>query len=459
MDDNARKRFILDTNVLLHEPLSIYSFDEHTVLIPMTVLEELDRIKDRQKDVSRDARVAIRTLEGLFHDATPEQIIAGVPLNPNSEAASGLIAIVTDKHLPQGYAMFTDDEADNRIINTALSLQHQFPDSKTILVTKDINMRLKAKGAGLQQVEDYRSDQLVDDIRLLAKGFYHQEDSFWERVGECESETHGREVIHTVADELLSGAHINQYVIDDTDDFAGRILEKLPQKIRFVDLGRERMMGRKAWGIQPKNIYQAMALDALLDPNIDLVILTGPAGSGKTLLAMAAALEMTIEKGIYDKVIVTRNTPEIAESIGFLPGTEEEKMAPWLAAITDTLEVLHKQDECMDSSVKYIMDKANLQFKSVNFMRGRSIQNTFVLLDECQNLTASQLKTIITRCGDGTKIVCSGNLAQIDSNYLTPVTSGLTYIVERFKDFEGSANVYLNGVMRSRLAAFAEENL
>ncbi|ART82164.1 ribonuclease [Oceanisphaera profunda] len=459
MDDNARKRFILDTNVLLHEPLSIYSFNEHHVLIPMTVLEELDRIKDRQKDVSRDARVAIRTLESLFHDATPEQIIAGVPLGRLGEEASGSIAIVTDKHLPEGYAVFTDDEADNRIINTALYLQYQYPESKTVLVTKDINMRLKAKGAGLKYVEDYRSDQLVDDIRLLAKGFYHQENSFWERVGECDSETRGREVIHTVADELLPGAHINQYLIDDTDDFAGRVLEKLSNKIRFVDLGRERMMGRKAWGIQPKNIYQAMALDALLDPNIELVILTGPAGSGKTLLAMAAALEMTIEKGIYDKVIVTRNTPEIAESIGFLPGTEEEKMAPWLAAITDTLEVLHKQDECMEGSLKYIMDKANLQFKSVNFMRGRSIQNTFVLLDECQNLTASQLKTIITRCGEGTKIVCSGNLAQIDSNYLTPVTSGLTYIVERFKDFEGSANVYLNGVMRSRLAAFAEENL
>ena len=174
----------------------------------------------------------------------------------------------------------------------------------------------------------------------------------------------------------------------------------------------------------------------------------------KTLLALASALEMIIEKGIYDKVIVTRNTPEIAESIGFLPGTEEEKMAPWLAAITDTLEVLHKGDENPISSRNYIMEKANVQFKSVNFMRGRSIQNAVVILDESQNLTASQLKTIITRCGEGTKLICSGNLAQIDSNYLTPVTSGLTYIVERFKDFEGSATV-----VRSRLASFAEENL
>ncbi|PSJ41333.1 ribonuclease [Zobellella endophytica] len=459
MDGNDRKRFILDTNVLLHEPLSIYSFKEHNVVIPMTVLEELDRIKDRQKDVSRDARVAIRALEDIFHDATPEQIVAGVPLGLKDDEASGTIAIISDRHLPEGYAIFTDDEADNRIINTALYLQKHNAEGMAVLVTKDINMRLKAKGAGLQNVEDYRSDQLVDDIRLLSKGFNHIEDSFWDRVGECDSETHGREVIHTVAEELLPGAHINQFLVDDTDDFAGRVLTKGEGKVRFVDLGRERMMGRKAWGIHPKNIYQAMALDALLDPHIDLVILTGPAGCGKTLLAMASALEMTIEKGIYDRVIVTRNTPEIAESIGFLPGTEEEKMAPWLAAITDTLEVLHKQDECMDGSLSYIMGKANIQFKSVNFMRGRSIQNTFVLLDECQNLTASQLKTIITRCGEGTKLVCSGNLAQIDSNYLTPVTSGLTYIVERFKDFEGSANIYLNGVVRSRLASFAEENL
>ncbi|MFQ3198687.1 MAG: PhoH-like ATPase, partial [Paraglaciecola sp.] len=215
----------------------------------------------------------------------------------------------------------------------------------------------------------------------------------------------------------------------------------------------------RAWGISPKNIGQAMAFHALLDPHIDLVILTGPAGSGKTLLALAAALEMVVEKNMYDKIIVTRSTPEIAESIGFLPGTEEEKMAPWLAAITDSLEVLHKHDENVKGSMSYIMEKANIQFKSVNFMRGRSIQNAIVILDESQNLTASQLKTIITRCGEGTKLICSGNLAQIDSNYLSAVTSGLTYIVEKFKNFSGSATINLDGVVRSRLAEFAEEQL
>ncbi len=456
MDNTDRKLFILDTNVLLHEPLAIYSFKEPDVLIPMTVLEELDNIKDRNKDVSRDARVAIRALEDVFRDATPDQITQGVPL---AGEASGNICIFSDHHLPQDAEVFTDKEADNRIINAALYLQKHELKRQVVLVTKDINMRLKAKGAGLAHVEDYRSDQLIDDIRLLAKGFQVVPGSFWERVGECESETHGRDTIHVIDANLLEGVHVNQYLVDEENFFAARVLSHDGNKIRIKDLGRERLMSRKAWGVHPKNVYQGMALDALLDPHIDLVILTGPAGCGKTLLAMAAALELVIEKGIYEKVIVTRNTPEIAESIGFLPGTEEEKMMPWLAAVTDTLEVLHKQDENMSGSLSYIMEKANIQFKSVNFMRGRSIQNTFVLLDECQNLTASQIKTIITRCGEGTKIVCSGNLAQIDSNYLSPVTSGLTYIVERFKDFDGSANIFLNGVVRSRLASFAEENL
>ncbi len=456
MDNTDRKLFILDTNVLLHEPLAIYSFKEHDVLIPMTVLEELDNIKDRHKDVSRDARVAIRALEDVFRDATPEQITQGVPL---AGEASGNICIFSDHHLPQDAEVFTDKEADNRIINAALYLQKHEMKRQVVLVTKDINMRLKAKGAGLAHVEDYRSDQLIDDIRLLAKGFQVVPGSFWELVGECDSETHGRDTVHVIDSNLLEGVHVNQYLLDEENFFAARVLSNDGHKIRIKDLGRERLMSRKAWGVHPKNVYQGMALDALLDPHIDLVILTGPAGCGKTLLAMAAALELVIEKGIYEKVIVTRNTPEIAESIGFLPGTEEEKMMPWLAAVTDTLEVLHKQDENMSGSLSYIMEKANIQFKSVNFMRGRSIQNTFVLLDECQNLTASQIKTIITRCGEGTKIVCSGNLAQIDSNYLSPVTSGLTYIVERFKDFDGSANIFLNGVVRSKLASFAEENL
>ena len=452
--------YILDTNILLHEPFAFLSFKEHDVVVPMTILEELDSIKDRNKDVSRDARVAIRALEDTLTDATPEEVLAGVKLPENDELhPSGHLSIFNDYTLEQTSGTLSFNENDNRIINTALYIQENKPLKKVVLVTKDINMRLKAKGAGLAHVEDYRTDQLIDDIQFLTKGYHKFEGDFWEQIKDCDSESEGRSTTHLVDRSILPLSYVNEYLIDDGESFAGKVVDCDEEKISILDLGRERLMSKNAWGIHPKNIYQGMAMDALLDPSIDLVILTGPAGCGKTLLALAAALEQVVERGLYEKIIVTRSTPEIAESIGFLPGTEEEKMAPWLAAITDSLEVLHKQDENMNGSLNYIMEKANIQFKSVNFMRGRSIQNSIVLLDECQNLTASQLKTIITRCGEGTKLVCSGNLAQIDSNYLTAVTSGLTYIVERFKNFSGSTSVNLNGVVRSRLASFAEENL
>ncbi|MCJ0823610.1 PhoH family protein [Vibrio vulnificus] len=459
MGDTDRKLFVLDTNILLHEPFAIYSFKEHDVVIPMTVLEELDRIKDSKRDVARDARVAIRALEDLFKDATPDEISEGIPVSKEGEG-HGTISILADFELQETVKAFADKAGDNRILNAVLYLQNKRAPREVVLVTKDINMRLRAKGAGVRYVEDYRTDQLIDDIQYLTKGYQVREGEFWSQVDQVESYALEGRTFHKLDRAPFDPTFINQYVVDaEESDFVGRVETIDGDKLTLLDLSRERLMHRKAWDITPKNIYQAMALDALLDPDIDLVILTGAAGSGKTLLALAAALEQTIEKGMFDKIIVTRNTPDIGESIGFLPGTEEEKMMPWLAAVTDTLEALHKHDHCTEGSLKYIVDKANIQFKSINFMRGRSIQNAFVLLDECQNLTASQIKTIITRCGEGTKIVCSGNLAQIDSHYLTPVTSGLTYMVERFKNFEGSANVHLNGVVRSRLAEFAEENL
>ncbi|WP_372770737.1 PhoH family protein [Pseudoalteromonas sp.] len=457
--NNDNKLYVLDTNVLLHEPFAFLSFQEHQVVIPMTVLEELDHIKDRKKDVSRDARIAIRALDDVLRDATPEEMLAGVDLSGVTKNCTGKLTIVNDHIFEDAVSGLPGDENDHRIINTALHLQQLRAEVKVVLVTKDINMRLKAKGAGLEFVEDYRTDQLIDDISLLTSGYKKLDGDFWAHVKECDSEQSGRDTYHTVPRSLLNEVFINEYLLDETGHFAARVVDYDEEHIKLIDLGFERIMGRSAWGIQPKNVYQAMAINSLLDPNLDLVILTGPAGCGKTLLALACALELVIERGMYDKIIVTRNTPEIAESIGFLPGTEEEKMMPWLAAITDSLEVLHKNDENPISSRNYIMEKANIQFKSINFMRGRSIQNAIVILDESQNLTASQLKTIITRCGEGTKLICSGNLAQIDSNYLTPVTSGLTYIVERFKDFQGSSTINLNGVVRSRLACFAEENL
>ncbi len=459
---DSTKIYVLDTNILLHEPHAFMSFKEHDVVVPMTVLEELDYIKDSKKDVARDARVSIRAMEDLLHDATPEQMLAGVSLTglgSGPTAPTGTLSIFSDLSMVKNLQVFASNENDNRIINVALHLQNEFSPQPVVLVTKDLNMRLKAKGAGLAQVEDYRTDQLVTDIKYLSKGYHEFEGNFWDKVTSVDSKTEGRDTVHTIERSLVPDAYINEFLVDESSQFAGLVEHVSDEHIEVLDLGVERIMGRNAWGISPKNIGQAMALHALLDPHIDLVILTGPAGSGKTLLALAAALEMVVERNMYDKIIVTRSTPEIAESIGFLPGTEEEKMAPWLAAITDSLEVLHKHDENVKGSMSYIMEKANIQFKSVNFMRGRSIQNAIVILDESQNLTASQLKTIITRCGEGTKLICGGNLSQIDSNYLSAVTSGLTYLVERFKNFSGSATINLDGVVRSRLAEFAEKEL
>ncbi|GGW80099.1 PhoH family protein [Alteromonas halophila] len=456
------KIYVLDTNILLHEPHAFLSFKEHDVVIPMTVLEELDYIKDSKKDVARDARVSIRAMEDLLHNATPEDMLAGVSLSgigAGDTAPTGSLSIFSDLTMMDAQQVFTSDENDNRIINVALHLQKTYMPQQVVLVTKDLNMRLKAKGAGLAHVEDYRTDQLISDIKYLSKGYHRFEGNFWEQVKDVDSRTEGRDTVHTIPRSMLSEAYINEFLLDETNHFAGLVESMTDDSMEVLDLGYERLMGRHAWGITPKNIGQAMALHALLDPHIDLVILTGPAGSGKTLLALAAALEMVVERNMYDKILVTRSTPEIAESIGFLPGTEEEKMLPWLAAITDSLEVLHKHDENVKGSMSYIMEKANIQYKSVNFMRGRSIQNSIVILDESQNLTASQLKTIITRCGEGTKLIVGGNLAQIDSNYLSAVTSGLTYLVEKFKDFSGSATINLDGVVRSRLADFAERHL
>lgn len=470
---NNKKIFVLDTNILIHDPAAAYSFEEHDVKIPMTVLEELDRLKDRKGNKSHDARIAIKSIEKVFTDSTPEEIVSGVELVAPDGKKRGELSIFNDIELQHkddsvrkvyGLGGFYGGP-DNSIIESAIFLQNEYKDRDVVLVTKDINMRLKAKSMKLKFVEDYKSDQVVDDIKFLAKGYEKFEGNFWDKVKECVStdggsyENTGAKCVHKLDKKVFDNPYANQYIIDDTNEFAGRIMKVDEKTVDLLDKGYNALMNKKAWGISPKNIQQGMAMDALLDPEIDMVTLTGPAGSGKTLLCLAAALELVIEKGMYDKIIVTRSTPEIAESIGFLPGTEEEKMAPWLAAISDSLEVLHKNDHDKAGSIDYIVQKANIQFKSLNFMRGRSIQNAIVILDESQNLTPSQVKTMITRMAENTRLFNLGNLSQIDSNYVSASTSALSTVVEKFKHFEGSAVVNLLGGERSKLSAFAEENL
>jgi PhoH-like ATPase len=460
------KTFVLDTNVLLHDPMSVFNFHEHAVVIPMTVLEELDDIKDRKKNVAAEARTAIRKIDEVLGQATPEAIAQGVEipvaLKGDSGTQLGTLAIHRSPLADASEGRLDDIESnDNRIINCALEIQKRLGDSHhVVLVTKDINMRLKALGAGLARVEDYRRDQLVSDVELLPSGHMELESEFWQLVDNVETWNEGHRTYHRVPKSIfIEDVYANQYIIDCTDEFAARVSQVESDSVVLLDIGRARLEDMEAWGIRPLNVYQGMAMHALLDTTLDLNLLVGAAGSGKTLLSLACALELVVEQKRYSKIVVTRSTPPVAEDIGFLPGTEEEKMMPWLAAIHDNLEALHEHDDNPDASIRFALEKGNIQFKSLNFIRGRSIQDAIILLDESQNLTPQQLKTIITRCGKGSKIVCLGNLAQIDSNYLTALTSGLTYVVERFKGWTGASTQHLEGVVRSRLASYAEQNL
>ncbi|MEH6549201.1 MAG: PhoH family protein [Pseudomonadales bacterium] len=461
------KIYVLDTNVLLHDPTAVNAFNEHLIVIPMTVLEELDNIKDRRdKDVSREARIAIGAIDNILANASPREIQAGVEIpRPQSgePLKSGHLSIYPDQIIDDDsnipFLNASDAHAnDNRIINVALRLQHENPDKFVCLVTKDINMRLKAKGSGLDNVEDYRKDRVLDDIDLLACGYQKVEGSFWERVESVQTSMVDSTTVHVICRDALPDAHINMFIVDD-DGFLGFVRHMDDKDVYIADLNRDGLMNREVWGLKPRNLEQAMALYILSRDDIDITVLTGPAGSGKTLLSLAYGLHAILEERRFDKLIVARNTPPIAEDIGFLPGTEEEKMAPWLAAFDDNLEILHGRDESPFGSIEYVKERANIQFKSLNFMRGRSFNNAFIIIDESQGLTQFQLKSIITRVGENSKIVVLGNLAQIDNKYITPLTSGLTYLVERFKNFKHAGVLHVNGIERSRLAAFAEENL
>ncbi|MCV2401542.1 PhoH family protein [Marinomonas sp. C2222] len=463
------KIYVLDTNVLLHDPLAIYAFAEHKVVIPMTVLEELDVIKDRRdKDVSREARVAINTIDKIVGNASPKALQAGVPIRTHEEGSDssqneGNLAIYPDQQITMTdnvpFLNGSHDHAnDNRIINVGLSLQATHPRSTVCLVTKDINMRIKAKGSGLERVEDYRKDKVLDDLDLMSKGYMQFEGSFWSRIDSVKTEAHGRHTIHVIQKSALPNIYLNMFIIDE-EDFVGFVVNLDEEFIYLLDVNKQHLMNQNFWGIHPRNLEQAMAFYLLRHENSDLMVMTGPAGSGKTLLALAYALQVTMEEKRFNKIIVARSTPPIAEDIGFLPGTEEEKMAPWLAAFDDNLEILHGADEHSFSSIDYVKQKANIQFKSLNFMRGRSFNNALIIVDEAQGLTQFQLKSIVTRVGSNSKIIVLGNLAQIDNKYITPLTSGLTYLVEKSKAFKYSSIMHVNGIERSRLAEFAEENL
>ena len=439
-----QKAYVLDTNVLIHDPNAILNFEENHVFIPITVLEELDQLKSGKRAYSADCRSAIRLIDEVIGDASPEAISQGVPIRRhNSEQTCGSLSVLMTSNIrnPQHSRLPND-----------------LKDTKVVLVTKDINMRLKARSCGIES-EDYQNDQLVSDIKQLTKGYINIPGSFWEVVDNVNSSRIQGKTLHLMSRSALNfEVFANQFIIDDAG-FIGRVNQVEDDTLSLLDLSHHGLMERRAWGLKPRNLHQALALNLLLDPEVHLVTLTGAAGSGKTILALAAALEMTVENKLYNKIIVTRSTPPLAEEHGFLPGTEEEKMDPWLGAISDNIEALHGNDERPQDSIAYVKNKANIQLKALNYIRGRSFQKSLIIIDEVQNLTPYQMKAILTRAGEGSKVICLGNLAQIDTPNLNATSSGLTYMTERFKGFAHGASLQLNGVPRSVLAEFAESNL
>ncbi len=460
MNDNAARRlFVLDTNVLMHDPTSLFRFHEHDVFLPMVVLEELDRHKQGRSELARNTRQASRFLEDLVRHASHGDIIAGLELGRHSEAAAGRLFIQTQELSHPLPASLPGNPADHTILSTALALCELHPEREVTLVSKDINLRIKAAALGLR-AEDYQNDQVLEDVNLLYSGRFELPEAFWEALGDgVESWHEEARTFYRIRHPQVAQWHPGQF-IHSIDHRFQAVVRRLAGEEAVLEVLEDYRGQRDVWGIHARNPDQNFALNVLLDPQFDFVTLVGMAGTGKTLLALAAALTQTLEHKRYHEIIMTRVTVPVGEDIGFLPGTEEEKMTPWMGALMDNLEVLtgHQGTEWERAATRELVHD-RIKIRSLNFMRGRTFHNRFLILDEAQNLTSKQMKTLITRAGPGTKVVCLGNIAQIDTPYLTETTSGLTYVVDRFKDWPHAAHIILQRGERSRLSDYASEIL
>jgi PhoH-like ATPase len=453
---------VLDTNVLMHDPTSLFRFAEHDVFLPIVTLEELDNHKKGMSEVARNARQVSRSLDAMVADVE-SGIEQGIPLDKlGNRDATGRLFLQTQaltSSLPESLAA---GKADNQILGVVRALQHKFPDRQTVLVSKDINMRIKARALGLP-AEDYQNDQVVDDLDMLYAGTLALPADFWDTHGKgMESWQQGGSNWYRLTGPAVAGFMLNQFVYLDGDlPLAAQVKERNGKTAVLQTLRDFTHLKNAVWGVTARNREQNFALNLLMNPEIDFVTLLGQAGTGKTLLTLAAALTQTIEARRYNEIIMTRATVPVGEDIGYLPGTEEEKMQPWMGALEDNLEVLNHGESGGDWGRSATQDliRSRVKVKAMSFMRGRTFVSKFLIIDEAQNLTPKQMKTLITRAGPGTKVVCLGNIAQIDTPYLTEGSSGLTYVVDRFKGWAHSGHITLQRGERSRLADYAGEVL
>jgi PhoH-like ATPase len=465
------KLFVLDTNVLMHDPSSLFRFEEHDVYLPMMTLEELDDHKKGMTEVARNARQVSRSLDALVGNMDGASIEDGIPLSKlGNKDAKGRLFFQTKLQnivLPEGLPV---GKADNQILGVVRALEAQFPGRAIVLVSKDINMRIKACALGLP-AEEYFNDHVLEDTDLLYSGILHLPDDFWNKHGKGieswqENKNGTGTTYYRLTGPLVPAMLMNQFVymepMNGEPAFYGKVRE-INGKTAVLQTLRDYAHNKNnVWGVTARNREQNFALNLLMNPECDFVTLLGQAGTGKTLLALAAGLAQVLETKLYNEIIVTRVTVPVGEDIGFLPGTEEEKMSPWMGAFDDNLEVLNKSDSDAGEwgrAATQDLIRSRIKIKSLNFMRGRTFVNKFLIIDEAQNLTPKQMKTLVTRAGPGTKIICLGNIAQIDTPYLTEGSSGLTYVVDRFKGWAHSGHVTLARGERSRLADHASEVL
>lgn len=454
--------FVLDTNVLLHDPMSIFRFEEHDVFLPMMTLEELDNHKTGLSDIARNARQVSRSIDQLI-ESEKGAVKDGIHLNAlgNTEARGRLffeteaLTALLPAGLPAG-------KADNQILACVRALTDKFPDKAVVLVSKDINMRIKATALGMA-AEDYFNDKTIDDTDILYTGRTVIDAAAWEAIGKTLTswQADGRTWYRFKVQPSLS-LYVNEFVSGEDGEFVAQVESVEDGFVTLATLTDYLQPKNAVWGVRARNLEQSMALNLLMNPEIDFVTILGQAGTGKTLLTLAAALTQTLDARKFSEIIFTRATVSVGEDIGFLPGTEEEKMQPWMGALEDNLEVLQKTERGTSDWTRNAANdliKSRIRVKSMSFMRGRTFLNKLVIIDEAQNLSPKQMKTLITRAGPGSKIVCLGNIAQIDTPYLTEGSSGLTYVVDRFKGWKHAGHITLARGERSRLADYATDVL
>ena len=433
-----KKTIILDTNVYLTEAGSILAFGKNDIAIPTIVLDEIDRHKHRQDTAGLNARTMNRVLDSLRSKGS---LLTGAPLGRGKGRV--IAAHFDEKYMPPGV---DNNDADNKIIAVALRLIDE--GKEVIVVSRDLNMRVKCDAHGIE-CYDYQPEKVINSIENLFDG-----------TQEVEVEFSLIDQFYTGKETLLpqqgTKLYPNQYLILKNEGTSKSAI------CRFMDYDkpiRKINKYKNIWGLSANNKEQQYAMDLLFDKDIHVLSLTGPAGTGKTLLATACALEQvmntTSAKGGYDKLIITRPVQPMGRDIGFLPGTLEEKMMPWIAPIRDNLEQLFGDRGALDMQI----EQGTIEIEAMTYIRGRSISNAFLIVDEAQNLTAHELKTIITRVGHGTKLVLTGDIQQIDNSYVDSVSNGLTHAVEKFKQYDIAGHVTLVKGERSKLATLASEIL